>query len=355
MNAVAGSKILVIGPAWIGDMVMAQSLFKAIKRRTPNCTLDVLGPPWAPAVLDRMPEVDNTIQADIAHGELALGKRWRTGKLLQYNGYDQAFLTSRGLKSALIPWFARIPRRTGYKGEPRYGVVNDIRELNTTDLTQKAQHYVALSLAPDEHPRVAADIEQPRLSIDEANRDALVARYGLSLQRPVIALAPGAAHGPAKRWPSNYYTLLADQLVEQGYQCWVFGGDVDAPIGKEIEAAAPEHCVDFCGKTRLVDVIDLMSLARIAVGNDTGLTHIAAAVVPQVVALYGSTHPDYAPPLCPTPVRLWLDLSCSPCKAKECPLGHTLCLRGMPVADVVRACMAPDDQTIPSLYRPAWR
>src|SRR5699024_11046449 len=116
---------------------------------------------------------------------------------------------------------------------------------------------------------------------------------------------------------------------------------------------APEHCINFCGTTRLQDVIDLMSLARTAVGNDTGLTHISSAVVAHVVALYGSTHPDYAPPLASKPISLWRNLECSPCKAKVCPFGHTRCLTGIRVADVLRACIAPDDRSIPSRYNPA--
>lgn len=334
-------------------MVMAQSLFKALKRQAPDCILDVVGPRWAPELLGRMPEVDHVIVADIAHGELGLGKRWRLGRQLRGQRYDQAFALSRSIKSALVPWFARIPQRTGYLGERRYGVINDIRALNTTDLKQKAQHYVALGLAPTEAASAAADIEQPRLAYDQANRDRLVAEHGLSLQRPVVALAPGAAHGPAKRWPTSYYARLAQELEERGFQCWIFGSAADAEIAAEIAAAAPRNCVNFCEQTRLSDVIDLMSLARTAVGNDTGLTHIAAATLPHVVALYGSTHPDYAPPLCEHPVQLWLDLSCSPCKAKTCPLGHTQCLWHLPVADVVQACVAPDDAAIASRYNPA--
>lgn len=336
-------------------MVMAQSLFKKLKRQDPAATLDVIGPAWAAELVERMPEVDNCWVDDTAHGELGLGKRWQLGRQLRQYGYTQAIAMSRSLKSALVPCFARVPRRTGYLGEQRYGVLNDIRQLNTTDLQQKAQHYVALGLAPDTHPRAAADIEQPRLQVDRRNRDRLVAHHDLSLQRPVVAFAPGAAHGPAKRWPVQHYADLARALAERGFDCWIVGSEADSAIGQEIVAAAPEHCVDFCGQTRLGDVIDLLSLAQTVVGNDTGLTHIASAVVKHVVALYGSTHPDYAPPLCEQPVRLWLELDCAPCKAKVCPLGHTRCMHELPVADVLQACEAPDAQVIRSRYKPASR
>lgn len=331
-------------------MVIAQTLFKALKRRLPGCILDIAGPPWAPAILERMPEVDHSIVVDIAHGELGLGKRWSLGRQLRENSYDQAFLMSRSLKSALIPWFAGIPLRTGYRGEFRRGIVNDIRTLNTTDLKRKAQHYVALSLAPDEHPRNAARFDYPSLSIDEANRDALVRKFNLSLQRPVVAIAPGAAYGPIKRWPAHHYAELAGKLADHDYGLWIFGNEDDQVISKEIASNAPEHCIDFCGQTRLVDVIDLMSLTQTVVGNDTGLTHIASAVVPHVVALYGPTHPNFAPPLCQHGICLSLNRGCTLRNAKTDSGGHARSLHDLPVDDVVRACLAPEDTSISSRY-----
>src|SRR5690625_4415176 len=205
-----------------------------------------------------MPEVDHCITADIAHGELGLGTRWRLGQQLRRQRYDQAFAMSRSFKSALIPWFAAVARRTGYLGEYRHGIINDVRELNTVDLEQKAQHYVALSLDPDTPARAAADIQQPRLTVDERTRDRLVAPYGLSLTRPVVALAPGAAHGPTKRWPAARFAALAQALAAQGFQCWIFGSSADAATGKEIAAGAPDHCVDLCARTGLGDAVDLL-------------------------------------------------------------------------------------------------
>lgn len=330
-------------------MVMAQSLFKVLKRRSPDCLLNVIGPRWAMPLLARMSEVEHATCADIAHGELGLGKRWRIGRQLRQEHYDQVFLMSRSLKSALIPWFARVPLRTGYLGESRYGIVNDIRKLDATILPKKVQQYVALGLAQDEAARVATEFEYPELSVNRAHRDTLIDQYGLSSDRPVVALAPGAAYGPIKRWPPGHFALLVKALVEHGYDCWIFGGDDDKAIGDSIASAAPAHCINFCGKTDLSDVVDLMSLASTYVGNDTGLMHIASAVIPHVVVLYGPTSPIYTPPLQTDAICLWLNRGDTLKTAEVGPGGHARSLSNLPVDDVVRACIAPDD-SIPSRY-----
>lgn len=343
-------KLLAIAPTWIGDLIMAQSLFKALKRQSPNSTLDVVGADWALVLLKRMPEVSHAICADIPHGQLGLGTRWRVGRQLKDNQYDQAFLLSRSLKSALIPWLARIPRRTGYIGESRYGIVNDVRRVNKNQLRQKVQHYVALSLDPGDKPATAVGFEYPELVVNQANRDVLVERYALSLDRPVVALAPGAAYGPIKRWPAAHFASVARTLTDKGYDCWVFGGGGDTAVGDEITSAAPDHCVNFCGKTNLDDVVDLMSLAQTYVGNDTGLMHIASAVIPHVVVLYGPTSPIYTPPLQDDAICLWLNRGDTLKDAKTGPGGYALSLYDLPIDDVVRACLTPGDTNISSRY-----
>lgn len=341
---------LVIGPTWVGDLIMAQCLFKALKRKHPDWRLDVTGLGWAMDLLERMPEVDNAILADIPHGQLGLGQRWRIGRQLRSHGYQQAFITSRSLKSALIPWFAGVPRRTAYRGELRRGIVNDIRTMNKTDLTLKQQQYAALSLEPDEDPRKALDIEYPSLIVDQVNRDRLIQQHNLQTQRPIIALAPGAAYGPAKRWPPARFATLASELVDQGHDCWIFGSRGDADIGQQIAQAAPDHVVNFCGKTRLADVIDLISLAQTAVSNDSGLMHIAAAVIPHVIGLYGPTPPDHTPPLAKHAIQLRRQFEFTPRRPKAKPLDHDESLVGVPVEDVLRACFDPTDRTIGSRY-----
>lgn len=350
MSVIERTGYLVIGPTWVGDLIMAQCLFKALKRKRPDWRLDVTGQAWAMELLARMPEVDNAINVDIAHGRLGLGRRWRIGRQLRGQRYRQAFVSSRSLKSALIPWFAGVPQRTGYPGELRRGIVNDVRHQDAAVHKLKQQQYAALSLEPDEDPRHAVAIEQPSLAVDQGNRDRLLKQHGLRLRRPIVALAPGAAYGPAKRWPADRYAQVAGELADRGRDCWVFGTRADIDIGNTIAAAAPDDVVNFCGKTALADAVDLMSLAQTVVSNDSGLMHVGAAVVAHVIGLYGPTPPDHTPPLCDQAIQLWQPLERGPAKPRSRPLDHDESLVGVPVADVVRACIDSDDNTIPSRY-----
>ncbi|MDE2023126.1 MAG: lipopolysaccharide heptosyltransferase II [Gammaproteobacteria bacterium] len=323
----------MVGPAWIGDMVMAQSLFITLKQHFPDCEIDVLAPAWSKPLLARMPEVHTAHSMPLGHGEFGFGARRRLGHLLRGH-YDQAIVMPRSWKSALVPFFAGIPRRTGYRGEWRYGLLNDMRKLDKSVLTQTAQRYVELGLERDDP--LPPPIPNPALRVDTQNQKALLDKLGLNRDRPVIALMPGAEYGPAKRWPVDRFGDLAKRLIAAGKQVWVFGSSKEQPLGEEILRIAGQHVVNLCGETRLEDVIDLMSLAETAVTNDSGLMHIAAAVGIKVVALYGSSTPDYTPPLTDKAEIVYLRLDCSPCFRRECPFGHTHCLNHMSVDDVQR-------------------
>src|SRR5699024_5962617 len=154
------------------------------------------------------------------------------------------------------------------------------------------------------------------------NQTLLTNRLTLDLGRPIVGFAPGAAFGTAKRWPASRFAALARELDARGWACWIFGSTADRQTAEIMCAAAPEHSVDLTGNTSLTDAVDLAAMTTHFVGNDTGITHLAAAVAPSVIGLYGSTDPDYAPPLAPTSQRLWRGLDCSPCRQRECPLSH---------------------------------
>ncbi len=330
-------KTLIAGPAWVGDMVMAQSLYKTLRLRNSNVVIDVLAPAWSGPILKRMPEVRRHIEMPIGHGEFGLMARYRLGKRLRLEAYDQAIIIPRSWKAALTPFFAGIPKRSGYKGEMRYGLINDIRPLDKSVLTQTVQRYVALGLEPDAG-LPPQQIPLPELAIDAQNQQRLLAEFDLNLGKPVVAFMPAAEYGPAKRWPPEYFAELAQKLLANGKQVWLFGSAKDQPICQQIMTVAGQGVVDLSGKTKLEDAVDLIALTEQVVTNDSGLMHIAAATGRKIVAIYGSSSPAYTPPLTDKAKVVYLGLECSPCFERVCPLGHTRCLRGIGVEEVFGLC-----------------
>ena len=327
------SATLVIGPAWIGDMVMAQSLFKLLQEQEPGMAIDVVGPRWSVPLVGRMPEVRRGVALAVDHGRFALGARRALGRSLRSEGYDRAIVLPRSFKSALVPWFARIPVRTGFAAELRSLLLNDARHLDRRVLDQTVKRFLALGVPAGAHvpePRV------PTLRVDEANRAALMARLGLG-RKPAIALMPGAAFGPAKQWPIGHFAELARQLVRRGLEIWVLGSPGERDLGEQIVAAAGSGSFNVCGQTSLEDAVDLLSAARAAVTNDSGLMHVAAAAGTDVVAIYGSSSPHFTPPLTPRREIVYLGLECSPCFQRECPLGHRNCLNQISPVSILTA------------------
>jgi heptosyltransferase-2 len=318
------NKILIVGPSWVGDTVLMQPLFKLLHARHAGLALDVLAPRWTFALLERMPEVRRAIENPFLHGELRLGDRRRLGRSLAGERYDQAIVLPTTFKSALVPFFAGIPNRTGYIGELRHWVLTDSRKLDRERLPQMAQRYAALGL-----PRGEA-LRQPLpalgLRVDETGRRALLARLGLDRSRPAAALAPGAEYGPAKRWPARYFGELAQGLAARGCAVWLIGSQHDRQIGADIERHSGGVCRNLCGETTLTEAIDLLASASLVVSNDSGLMHVAAALGKPLIALYGSSSPGFTPPLSPNARVVKLDLPCSPCFRRECPLGHFNCM-----------------------------
>jgi len=332
-------RILVVGPAWVGDMVMAQSLFITLKQRDAAVIIDVLAPAWSLPLLARMPQVNDAIALPIQHGELALLTRFRLGRQLRNKGYSHAIVIPRSFKAALVPFFAGIPVRSGYRGEMRYGVINDMRPLDKEVLTQTVQRQVALGL-PETAEQPPA-IPYPELLIDEHNQNRLFDELGLQLDTPTIGLMPGAEYGPAKQWPITYYRDLAGKLIAAGYQVWVFGSEKERPLGEQIGQAG-KGVSNLCGKTQLEDVIDLIALCDGIVSNDSGLMHVACATGRRVIAIYGSSSPTYTPPLSKNAEVIYRYLECSPCFKRVCPLGHTNCLTGID-SDILLAAVTEAD------------
>lgn len=312
-------------------MVMAQALFKRLKADEPDRALDILAPAWSLPIVARMPEIRRGIAAETGHGEIGLVKRWRIASALKGEGYERAIVLPRSLKSALVPWLAGIPRRTGFHGESRFGLINDVRAFDRAVLDQTVKRFVALGVSSGQPLPV---VPYPRLSIDVEHQRALIDGLMLHSQRPVVALMPGAEYGSAKCWPLDYFADLARCLHHAGYAIWVMGSEKDRRSGDYIAKHSP--AINVCGKTSLTDVIDLLGAAQQAVSNDSGLMHIAAAVGTHVHAIYGSSSPHLTPPLTDRHDIHYLGLECSPCFERECPLGHLKCLRELLPETVLR-------------------
>mgnify|MGYP001825921012 CR=1 FL=1 len=323
---------LIVGPSWVGDMVMAQALFILLKQRRPEDAIDVLAPAWSLPIVARMPQVRRGVAAETGHGELGLGKRRRIGYSLREEGYERAIVLPRSLKSALIPWFARIPTRTGFRGESRYGLINDMRPFDKSVLDQTVKRFVALGLEPDE---ALPPVSFPSLDIDRQKQHKVMESLGIVTDRPVIAMMPGAEYGPAKCWPLDYFAGLSALLGDDGFDVWVLGSDKDAPAGERIASASAAQ--NLCGRTSLEDVIDLLGYAEQAISNDSGLMHVAAAVGTHVHGIYGSSSPEFTPPLTGKRDIHWLHLDCSPCFERTCPLGHLRCLKELSAAHLHKA------------------
>jgi heptosyltransferase-2 len=319
-------KFLVIGPAWVGDMVLAHSLFRLLKQRHPGSRLEVLAPAWTAPLLERMPEVDETIAAPFAHGRFDFGARRKLGRELRARGYARAIVLPNSWKSALVPCFAGARRRTGFVGEFRYGLLNDARRLDEARLAKTVERFIALGLEPGE--ALPAILPEPRLAARADNAHAALARLGRKPPAtPVLALCPGAEYGPAKRWPEEYFAEVARRKLDQGWEVWLLGSGKDAAVTAAIQARTAGRCLDLAGHTALGEAIDLLSLAAAVVSNDSGLMHVAAALGRPLVAIYGSSDPGHTPPMSARATVLYLGIECSPCFERECPLGHLRCLK----------------------------
>ncbi|MFT7228856.1 MAG: heptosyltransferase-2 [Methylophilaceae bacterium] len=320
-------KILIMGPSWIGDMVMAHSLFQYLKKQNPSVQIDVAAPSWTLPLLDRMPEVTSKIALPFKHGQLGLMERIHFGRSLKNKQYTQSISLVNSLKSAILPLAAGIPKRTGFLGEMRYGFLNDIRPLDKAALPKTVERFVALGINKE---KILPAIPQPTLIADSTNAKVVLNKLGISLPNDkVLGLCPGAEYGEAKRWPVAHYAEVATAALDQDWQVILFGSDKDISITQAINALSQSKCIDLGGKTKLGDAIDIMSLCDTIVSNDSGLMHIAAALDKKLIAIFGSSNPEHTPPIHPDAVIAYLALTCSPCFKRECPIegvGHMACL-----------------------------
>ena len=331
-------KILVVGPSWVGDMCMAQSLFKLLKQSHPQADIDVLAPAWSQALLDRMPEVNTSIILPFGHGEFEFLARVRFGRSLRKAAYDWAIVLPNSWKSAVVPWAAGIKKRTGWLGEGRYGLLNDWQKLEKASYPLMIQRFAAVV---DFKKGVLAknDIPIPQLEPDVEQQKNLLTSLKLNLEKPVLILCPGAEYGATKIWPANYYAEVAQHYLDQQWQVWLLGSPNDETTAQAIEQMLTP-AADFknlVGQTKLGDAVDLLACAQSVVANDSGLMHIAAALGQRTLAIYGSTSPAFTPPLGDAVDILQVEnLYCRPCFKRECAEKHLRCLRDITSDQVVK-------------------
>lgn len=323
----AGERILIVAPSWVGDAILSEPLVALLRDPYEDPIVDVLVAPWCAPVYARMRGIRRIVMSPFAHGKLDIAARKSLAGELKSEGYTHAFVLPNSWKSALVPFLARIPKRVGYKGEARWGLLTDARPLDQKGVPRLVDRFAALAV-----PRggLVPMPPSPVLVPDAANRSAALRALNLKTDRPVVVLCPGAEYGPAKRWPPNQFAELAAMLLRDGLQVWIVGSPNDRMAADAVLNSLGEniHKVrDLTGRTDLGTAIDVLSLASLVVSNDSGLMHAAAAVGVPLVALFGSSSPAYTPPLSPLAHIAKIDIACSPCFQRECPLGHFKCMR----------------------------
>lgn len=326
-------KVLIVGPAWVGDMVMTHAVVQKLLEF--DATVHILAPLATAAVAERMPGVETVHRIHVNHGQIRLAERLSVARSLRRHEFGRAIVLPNSFKAALVPWIARIPLRTGWRGEWRYGLLNDLRRLEVSAYPLMIERFLALTGGRN------GRLFRPRLEVDNSKLQALRRKFGLGKAKPVVALCPGAAFGPAKRWPPEHFAYVAEKVVSEGAEVWLFGTEGDNQVCDSIVRAVTE-VKNLAGRTDLGEAIDLLSVVDWVVANDSGLMHVAAALGRRVVALFGPTSPEFTPPLSDDAVMLQHSIECSPCFERTCPLGHMKCLVDLAPERVIRAmkCMS---------------
>jgi len=324
-------RILIIAPQWIGDAVMSLPLLNLIQQNFANSTIDVLCTPWVAPIYRANPDTTNVIESDFQHGSLQLGLRRATAQKIRAMNYQIAFVLPNSFKSALIPWLTRIPKRVGYRGELRYGLINHVLPNPSRQArTPMVEHYANLLNAIQDTPIHLKNLPAPQLRVCAQSAREADQQLALFANQPFYIFAPGAEYGPAKRWPTGYFAQLAQQILENdpNSHIVILGSQNDHALGHEIQVQNNDanRVHNWCGQISLDQSIAVIAKSKCLISNDSGLMHIGAALSVSQVAIFGSSNPKHTPPLSAKAQVVWLGLSCSPCYERNCPLGHLNCL-----------------------------
>ena len=327
-------RILLVAPSWVGDAILSEPLVALLRDPYEDPIVDVLAPAWCAPVYARMRGIRRVVETTTGHGRFDWAARRALARELRANGYTRAFVLPNSWKSALVPWLARIPRRTAYRGEGRWGLINDMRKLDRKALPRLVDRFVALAAQPG---ALVPFPPEPVLVPDATNRANAMRALNLRRNKPVAILCPGAEYGPAKRWPPTHFAELAARFLGDGMQVWLVGSPNDTLAAASVMQSAGDaarRILDLTGRTDIGTAIDLLSVAKVVVSNDSGLMHAAAAVGAPLVALFGSSSPVYTPPISSLAVVAQIEIACSPCFKRECPLKHFKCMRDLAPAGV---------------------
>ena len=343
--------ILIIAPNWIGDAVMTQPLLASLKSQYPESKIDVLASTWVAPIYRACSEVHEVIEAKFEHKQLQWGLRKELASKLALKKYQVCFVLPNSFKSALIPWLANIPFRIGYRGELRFGLINlALDNPSKVNRPPMVEHYLALSqLLNSEQVSQTTDNLTPKLNVSALATHSVQAKLKNAHidQANIYVICPGAEYGPTKRWPTSHFAELARSIVSNNSnnQIILLGSKGDHYLAKEIEAEAKQdgHIHNWCGDTSLDEAIAIIGMSKAVISNDSGLMHIAAALKTPQVAIFGSSDPAHTPPLSDKAKVIWLNLPCSPCHKRECPLGHLKCLN-----DILPAQVLATLNTLPS-------
>lgn len=319
-------KILIIAPAWIGDMIMAQTLFKLLHQRHALLELHVLAPPSTYPLLTFMPQVKKAILFETPARKFLLKKRYTFSQYLKKEKYSQAIILPNSWKSAIIPFLARIPRRTGWLGESRFFLLNDWKKLGQYRFLPMVKRFAMLG-----EPDMKAELNtsfQPHLRLQAEMIKNTLKKFKLTdSTAPILAICPGAEYGPSKRWPPEYYAKVAKEKIKIGWKIWLIGSIKESEAGFIIQEQTDQSCLNLIGQTTLTEAVALLSQADKVISNDSGLMHVAAALERPQIAIFGSSSPLHTPPLNKKATVLYRGLYCSPCFKRVCPLNHTYCLK----------------------------
>lgn len=330
------SPILLVGPSWVGDMVMAASLIESLRIRDPGRPIDVIAPPASLPIARLIRGVRRTIPLGLGHGEFGLMERWKAGRALRKEGYGKAIILPRAFKAAIVPFAAGIPERIGYAAEGRSLLLTDSRPDRDRKTARTIDRFVALGAPRGD--QLAAP--RPTLFLPDGAREAAAGRFPLAGEGPVMALCPGAEYGPAKQWPATKFARLAARAVEAGYRVRILGGPKDVSIAAQIVKLSGVPVDNIAGKTTLMDAAALLGLADVVVSNDSGLMHVAGALDRPLVVIYGSSSEKMTPPTGPRARVVARELPCRPCHKRECPLGTLACLEVIAPEEVLAAARA---------------